>query len=778
MTAATVDPVWGRALSVPVSLQASFSDSVRQDLARGRYWKASSLLRARLAPIESATFEDRILLAEAEAGWKNWEGAVAALSAGPPDPAQAPPRYWYVLGTALHAAGEDGAAARSFARFVREVTGESREGLVARSRLIRAAAATQSVEATVEAAGELRALAVEIFVEIGFRTGLGAGVFSHWTALAAAREFAAAGEVAGVVGLLELITDPAIRQRGWALEVDAWLAAGGDTARALEALNRVELPEEGLPTRLELLNREWRYRLALGDTSGAVSAMEGVLVRTTRGADALQAALALRRIGTGLNAEVLRRVARALANGGEYGPAIRAWRAAVDAGAVLSDQERLARGRAYNGSGDLNGAVREYRELAESSDPAVGAPALRAWSAIRRRQGRPGDARTLEDRLVARFPERQEALDVVFFRGDDHHDRGHLDEALDHYRQVVSMSPSADRAGLARMRWGQIHLARDELAAAARVYQGYLEEFPQGRRWEEASYWSARIAEIIGDTLGAARLIVRLRDESPFSYYTFLADRAQGREFAPNLPEDPLLPGEPRWLEQELEVVALLEEAGLDEGAAAHVGDIKALARYPDDLLHFAVAFNERGRTRDAISLGWEARRRGLAWDRTLLRIVYPFPYRDLVTARAEELGLDPYLMAGIIRQESAFAPTAVSPAGAVGLMQVVPTTGRQLAGSIGPQPFRADFLKTPELNVHLGSQFLADLLIRYEGNLPLVLSAYNAGPTRANRWRRFPEAEDLLRFTERIPFRETRGYVKSVIRNQALYRWLYGEGG
>ena len=66
----------------------------------------------------------------------------------------------------------------------------------------------------------------------------------------------------------------------------------------------------------------------------------------------------------------------------------------------------------------------------------------------------------------------------------------------------------------------------------------------------------------------------------------------------------------------------------------------------------------------------------------------------------------------------------------------------------------------------------------RYDGNVPLILSAYNAGPGRADRWKRFPEAEDPYRFTERIPFGETRNYVKIVTRNRALYEWLYGTTG
>ena len=575
--------------------------------------------------------------------------------------------------------------------------------------------------------------------------------------------------------LLALIADPDVRRRGWRLETDAW-AQAGDTARALEAL--LEVLAAGRTSgadRTGTLALEWRYRLSLGDSAASVAAMEALLRRSTRGTESLAAALAHWRVASNSGPEVLRTVARALGNGGEFGTAVRAWRLAERRGAVLTAEELAALARAYNGSGDRNGAVRVYRDLAASGDPAVAAPAIAAWAAIRTRQGRHGDAGTLRNRLVERFPARPEALDVIFFRGDDHHDAGRLDQAIDHYRRVVDMYAAADRAGLARMRWGQLHLERGEREAALEVFAAYLEEFPNGRRWEEASYWGAHAAEALGDTELARRLRARIRNESPLSYYAVLLTEDGGTTFAPDLPEGPPLPV-PEWLVGELGVLDLLEEAGLEAAADAHVAAMKARAADSEELqLRLAAALQEAGRTLDAIRLGLELRRNGRPWDLALVRVVYPFPYRELVTSRARELGLDPYLLAGLIRQESAFVPAIVSPAGAIGLTQVMPATGRQLARSVGPRGFRTEMLETPELNVHLGTRFLSDLFERYDGVVPLVLSAYNAGPTRANRWRRLPEAADPHRFTERIPFAETRGYVKNVTRNRALYRWLHG---
>ena len=735
--------------------------SVRRDLEAGRYWSASRALEDHLAPVATASIPDRIALADAHAGWKNWRGVVDALATGRPDTDDAPARYWYVLGTALHMLDDAEAAADALARFVAAAPGGAREAIAARSRLIRLDAEAGAADGLPQAVAELLALSPAV---------------GSWTALAAAGTRARAGDAPVVSRLLALVSDPDLRSLGWDLEIDAW-ASAGDTARALEALAAVRQAGDA-PDAVALLRREWRYRRALGAEEDAVLAMKGVLARSTRGSAATDAALALweARGADGLDADELRRVATALGNGREYGTAARAWRAARRTGVALAEHERMALARALNGSRDRNGAVQLYRELSGSADPATAARALRAWADIRRVQGRRQDLATLEDRLVERFPASAEALDVVFFQADDHHDAGRLAQAADRYRRVVSMSPSADRAGLARMRWGQIHFSNGELEAAAEVYKGYLTEFPDGRRWEEASFWGARAARGVGDTAWADAATARLRKESPLSYY--VAVGADPEDVLDALPEGGALP-DPGWLSWELQVVALLEEAGLDEGAAAHAETLAAAVWESDDvLLRLATAFVREGRPRDGINLGWELRRRGRAWDRALLKVVFPFPHSDLVRARAGDLELDPYLLAAIVRQESAFQADVVSPAGAVGLMQVMPATGGELARRVGPRRFRPAFLSVPELNVHLGTAYLADLLRRYDGDVPLVLSAYNAGPTRANRWRRLPQAGDPLRFTERIPFRETRNYVKNVTRNRVLYRWLHGGAG
>ncbi|HUH11478.1 MAG TPA: lytic transglycosylase domain-containing protein, partial [Longimicrobiales bacterium] len=224
--------------------------------------------------------------------------------------------------------------------------------------------------------------------------------------------------------------------------------------------------------------------------------------------------------------------------------------------------------------------------------------------------------------------------------------------------------------------------------------------------------------------------------------------------------------------------VDLLRAAGFPEEAsaeadrlAAEVGSDRA-TRYA-----LAEALAERGYSQRAIRLGIGL---GTAQppDRRLLRILYPFPYRSLITEEARDRGLDPVLAAALIRQESMFEARITSHVGARGLMQIMPATGQRLAEAAGIERWDAELLYHPEINVHLGTRYLARDMEAYDGSLPAVFSSYNAGPHRVEWWSEYPEYGRDELFTERIPYRETRDYVKILTRNHALYTGLYGGEG
>ena len=133
---------------------------------------------------------------------------------------------------------------------------------------------------------------------------------------------------------------------------------------------------------------------------------------------------------------------------------------------------------------------------------------------------------------------------------------------------------------------------------------------------------------------------------------------------------------------------------------------------------------------------------------------------------------MDPALILGVIRQESAFREEARSAANARGLMQLLPTTGRRLARKAGVPRFSTPKLFRPETNITLGTRHLA-MLLRQFGREELALAAYNAGENRVDRWLQEMGNVDMAEFVERIPFSETRGYVKQVLTGKGHYQAL-----
>ncbi|MEJ7813232.1 MAG: lytic transglycosylase domain-containing protein, partial [Gemmatimonadaceae bacterium] len=170
---------------------------------------------------------------------------------------------------------------------------------------------------------------------------------------------------------------------------------------------------------------------------------------------------------------------------------------------------------------------------------------------------------------------------------------------------------------------------------------------------------------------------------------------------------------------------------------------------------------------------GTRARATGVARDARLYRFVYPVTHRDVLVAEAARGGLDPALVAAVIRQESAWNPRATSPVGARGLMQVMPSVGATVARSLGLRSWDPVLLYEPEVSVALGVRHLS-AFVRQNSTPERALAAYNAGQSRVARWARKRGADDPEVFVERIPFAETRDYVRIVLRNAELYRALY----
>ena len=160
-----------------------------------------------------------------------------------------------------------------------------------------------------------------------------------------------------------------------------------------------------------------------------------------------------------------------------------------------------------------------------------------------------------------------------------------------------------------------------------------------------------------------------------------------------------------------------------------------------------------------------------------LRRLLYPFPHPTEIRAEAEARRVDPFLLLGVIREESRFDAGAVSPAAARGLAQFVLPTARRVAISAGlPLPGARD-LDRPTVAIALGASYLAELSVRFQGRDAAVAAAYNAGEDQAALWQRYCFTHEPEEYLAKIGFRETRAYVQRVLGSRAHYAALYGGG-
>ena len=744
------------------SLLLSPADSALAEFEAGRFWHAARMLREEGAA--AGTPEDVLLLARAEAGWKNWSAVAELLDGAEWLSEESDAIGLYILGRAWEAQGQWAEAAESYGRYVdlgSLGTTRHHASIVRRTR-------------SLWKSGEREASFISLRQ---LEPHLGA---QSWTALEIALGEAQDGNASSVEDLLGMIEQPLAQLSSWRLLPDALFEAG-DLIGATEAFRQAYQQLNGdrrATAAIELAE----LLLAGGDTATA----RGLLLEGLEEAPGTfrdRAAAELFDLGD-TDRELTLELARILDRAGDGRRALTGYDRVVALSANTIDgvsvplPMRVERARLMGTvQTRQEEAIQEFRAIRDvTTDDRIGGRNLELWAQLRRRQGLDEHVRTLRRWLLEEHPNSSEAAEVAWSRASQADSRGELDSALRQYAVLSSNARTHARAGQARMRSGQIYLGRSDRVQAAGVFEGYLEDFPEGRRWQEASYWAGRMRMELGDTSAAEKHIRQIKTRDPVSYYAVIGAELLGELYTMNVSDadDPAIPP---WLNRGLSDIDLFTEAGLEQAAVAEIDRLREVARTSkNDMLGLAEGLIARGRTIDGINLGWALRDEGYEWDSRLIRVAFPLPYLDLIRREAMEWGVDPIILAAIIRQESAFKADIVSRAGAIGLMQVMPPTGAQLARVHGPSDFQEAHLASPEVSLHLGAAYFVEMSARYDGVLPLILSAYNAGPTRATRWKQYPEISDLLRFTERIPFVETRGYVKNVRRNLGIYGVLYGQ--
>ena len=377
-------------------------------------------------------------------------------------------------------------------------------------------------------------------------------------------------------------------------------------------------------------------------------------------------------------------------------------------------------------------------------------------------------------------------------------ERQDLTRAVELYQRLAQDFPTHEQAEPSLWQAGWLQYRQRHYPAATTLWQSFEQRFPRSPLLPQVLYWQARVAQQGGQQDAALRLYQQIVTDYPVHYYTtqgHVSLQAAGVRSAlatektpPTTPvllqDSALLPeksrGKPSKAHfhfvraQELQQLQMYQQTGQEIRSLAPLLPSTPAAQYLLASLYsnnqqYAAAFRALNSVIEALS---PAEVRGLPRD--FWTTQYPQVFWPEVSQLAQTRGLNPYLVLSIIRQESAFNPAAVSSSGARGLMQLMPATAQELLTKLKLPQESASRLHDPQLSITLGTHYFAGLMQRYQDNVVLALTGYNAGPARASRWREQWPGVPTDEFIERIPLDETRNYVKLILRNLMMYERLY----
>jgi len=398
-----------------------------------------------------------------------------------------------------------------------------------------------------------------------------------------------------------------------------------------------------------------------------------------------------------------------------------------------------------------------------------------AWALARIRR----DPVPAYEDVAARFPGTPWGEDALLALANHYQKDARDDAAVPYFRRLLESYPDgkySDRATW-RVAWFDYRQGRFEAAALTLERASRL----RGSSWTAGFlYWAGRARRELGQTDRARQLLEETVQRYKYSYHGLRARDALAA-FPPSLASPPpelrsSTSSSPPRAEGPLaeRVRQLLLMDRLEEALA----EVQAAPPTPVGQATIARIEARRGRLRSAIIAMKRAfpeyvSAAGDTLSEEVWRTLYPIEFRELLTAKSQAEGLDPAVVAALVCQESTFDPGAVSRAGARGLMQVIPPTGRQLARNLGV-PYRSRALHDPATSLDFGTRYLRQMLDRFEGRIERALAAYNAGPHRVDAWTAGRPDISAEEFIESIPFTETRNYVMTILASQEQYRRLY----
>jgi soluble lytic murein transglycosylase len=355
------------------------------------------------------------------------------------------------------------------------------------------------------------------------------------------------------------------------------------------------------------------------------------------------------------------------------------------------------------------------------------------------------------------------------------------------FEELYQKFPNGQRAERAAWKSGWWSYRSGEYAAAIRTFENAAATFPRSDYRPSFLYWAARSHGKLGAGGDAeARLRLVLTDYGN-SYYGRLAGRHLPRTARSALIADAVPAARQSTVDPPPEpptanLIRILLASELYDDALNELRFAqRSTGSSPAIEATIAWIYHQKGELRRAITMMRRAYPQFLTANQTLpreiLQVIFPLTYWDLIRKHSQARGLDPYLIAALIAQESTFDAGVRSSANAWGLMQIVPSTGRRLARTLGIRRFTTSMLTNPEITGRMGTLYFSRLAQQFGGTY-YALASYNAGDTRVMRWKAERPGLDEDEFIDDIPFPETQNYVKRILGTAEDYRLLYGKGG
>jgi soluble lytic murein transglycosylase len=399
----------------------------------------------------------------------------------------------------------------------------------------------------------------------------------------------------------------------------------------------------------------------------------------------------------------------------------------------------------------------------------INSPESLYWRAkIKAKQGRDSQASELYRAIHVTYPGSPLAPEGLYIAARLYQINDNIDKATNLYDELIRKYPKSEFAEDGAWNLGWIYYNRGKLNQALATFSSFTSSSVPFNSTNN-KYWKARVLEKQGKKAEAFAIYNELAMSQKPSYHSYLAQIKTGKRpsFGGLTPQAYARSADNDSKRLKVDLLADME---MFDDASLEIDEMLKHSSTDKDLIQASILYARVNDFYDSVRVA-----EGLN-SPVAISLSYPRAYSEIVKAYARKYHVDEYVVYSIMREESRFQKDARSSANAIGLMQLLPSTARLTAAELGMNGFNTGMLNVPRINIELGIYYFKKMLNRFNGDIRLALASYNAGADRAEDWLiMFPNlAKD--EFVEEIPFRETRNYIRRILRSYGAYKAIYGD--